>query len=240
MNTSQQTVLITGGTSGIGLALARAFLAAGSQVIVTGRDQAKLAAVQSELPSIQTELADMSDYAALDRLAERCSAVTILINNAGVQYIYNLSDANVAIERIKQELDINLAGPLHLTCRMLPELCRKPSAAIVNISSSLAFAPKQSAPVYCASKAGMHAFTKTLRWQLEQTTVKVFEIIPPLVDTAMSAGRGSGKISPDELASAFLAAFARDEYEVRIGRARQLLMLQRLLPGFVERRMRGA
>ncbi|MBC8078639.1 MAG: SDR family NAD(P)-dependent oxidoreductase, partial [Chloroflexales bacterium] len=164
----------------------------------------------------------------------------ILINNAGVQYAYDLSDPSVPLDRIDQELQTNLVGPIYLTRRMLPQLRAKPRAAIVNVSSSLAFVPKQSAPVYSASKAGLHTFTKALRWQLEATGVKVFEIIPPLVDTAMTAGRGSGKITPEALVREFWAAFAADVYEIRVGRAKILLRLHGLLPGLVERRMRVA
>lgn len=240
MEATQQTVLITGGTSGIGLALARTFLDAGNRVIVTGRDADKLAALRAAHPEVVAESVDMTDRTALDRLAADHPETTILINNAGVQYAYELADPNVPLERIDQELQTNLVGPIYLTRRMLPLLCAKSRAAIVNVSSSLAFVPKQSAPVYSASKAGLHSFTKALRWQLEATSVKVFEIIPPLVDTSMTAGRGSGKITPEALVKEFWAAFATDIYEIRVGRAKGLLRLHNLLPSFVEQRMRLA
>jgi uncharacterized oxidoreductase len=240
MDTTNQTVLITGGAAGIGLALARRFHAAGNRVIVTGRDQARLAEAQARLPGLVAEIADMADQPALDRLAAAYPETTILINNAGVQHNYALADPSAPLDLVAQELQTNLIGPIYLTRRMLPQLLSKPSAAIVNVSSGLAFAPKQSAPVYCASKAAIHSFSTTLRWQLEPTAVKVFEIIPALVDTAMTAGRGSGKITPEALVDEFWAAFASDRYEIRIGKVKQLMLLRRLLPGLAERMMRGA
>jgi short-subunit dehydrogenase involved in D-alanine esterification of teichoic acids len=136
------------------------------------------------------------------------------------------------------ELDINLVSPLYLTKLFLPQLLSQPTAAIVNVSSGLGIVPKQSAPVYCASKAALHSFTKSLRWQLEGSSVKVFEIIPPIVDTAMTRGRGRGKISPEALVEEFWTDFARNRYEIRIGKTKLLFVLQRLMPAIAERIMR--
>lgn len=239
MQTTRNTVLITGGTGGIGLALAKQFLAAQNTVIITGRSAAKLAAVRDRLPAVTTELADMTDRRALERLAYTHGDVNILINNAAVQHNYDLADPTIPLEQISLELDTNLVGPLVLTKLFLPQLMRKSAAAIVNISSGLAIVPKQSAPVYCGSKAALHIFTQALRWQLEGSNVKVFEVIPPLVDTAMTGGRGSGKITPEALAKEFWTNFARDHYEMRIGKTKLLFALHRLMPRVAERRMRG-
>ncbi len=97
---------------------------------------------------------------------------------------------------IKHELEINLLGPILLTSQFLPNLVGKDEASVINVSSGLALVPKQSAPIYCAGKAGLHIFSKALRWQLESLNIKVFEIMPSLVDTPMTGGRGNGKISP--------------------------------------------
>ena len=239
MQTQGQTVLITGGTGGIGRALAARFLAAGNRVIVTGRDERKLAALQAEAPAIETIAADMGDMAAVGRLAAACSEVTVLINNAAVQHNYDFADAAVPPELIAAELATNLTGPLALIKLLLPRLLARPEAAIVNITSGLAYVPKQSAPVYCGSKAGLHIATRALRWQLEGTPVRVFEVIPPLVDTAMTAGRGSGKITPEALVDQFWPAFAADRLVVPIGRSRLLLLLRRAAPGLADRIMRG-
>jgi short-subunit dehydrogenase involved in D-alanine esterification of teichoic acids len=239
VQTRGNTVLITGGTSGIGLALAKQFLAVKNTVIITGRSAAKLAAVRDHLPTVITELADMTDRRALEQLAGTYGDVNILINNAAIQHNYDLADPNIPVEQIDQELDTNLVGPLVLTKLFLPQLLRKSAAAIVNISSGLAVVPKQSAPVYCGSKAALHIFTQALRWQLEGSSVRVFEVIPPLVDTAMTRGRGSGKTTPEAVVAEFWTDFARDHYEMRIGKTKLLFALHRLLPRMAERRMRG-
>jgi short-subunit dehydrogenase involved in D-alanine esterification of teichoic acids len=107
------------------------------------------------------------------------------------------------------------------------------------VSSGLAIVPKQTASIYCASKAALHSFSKTLRWQLEGTAVKVFEVLPSVVDTAMTAGRGRAKISPDRLAEEFLRGFQRDQLEMRIGLVKVFAVLHRLAPSVVERLIRS-
>ena len=238
MKTTHHTVLTTGGTSGIGLALAKRFLIGGNAVIVTGTNAQKAEAVKRNLPELTVELADMRDREALEKLVYRYPDVNILINNAGIQYNYDFANAATAPEQITTELDINLVSHLYLIKLFLPQLLNHPTAAIINVSSGLGIVPKQSAPVYCASKAALHSFTKALRWQLENTSVRVFEIIPPLVDTAMTRGRGRGKITPEALVQEFWRDFSNNRYEMRIGKTKLLFMLQRLMPSFAERIMR--
>lgn len=238
MNPSQNTVLITGGTSGIGLELARRFHREGNAVIVTGRNPGALDQARAELPGLVAERVDMADLPALADLAARHPAVNVLVNNAAVQYNYDLADSDRGVELIDEELAINLLGPLRLTKLMLPGLLAHPSAAIINVSSGLGIVPKQSAPVYCASKAALHSFSRSLRWQLEGGPVKVFEIIPPLVETPMTAGRGKGKITPAALVDEFWAGFVGDRTELRIGKTRLLFQLQRFAPALAERIMR--
>lgn len=239
MKTSNHTVLITGGTSGIGLALAKRFLMADNNVVVTGTNAQKAEAVKHDLPALTVELADMHDRQALEKLVYRYPDVNILINNAGVQYNYNFADPAIAPAQISTELDINLLSHLYLTKLFLPQLLSHRTAAIINVSSGLGIVPKQSAPVYCASKAAIHSFTKALRWQLEGTSVRVFEIIPPLVDTAMTQGRGRGKITTKTLVQEFWRDFSNDRYEMRIGKTKLLFVLQRLMPSLAERIMRS-
>ncbi|AFZ01424.1 SDR family oxidoreductase [Calothrix sp. PCC 6303] len=238
MKTNHNTVLITGGTSGIGLALAQRFLRERNSVIVTGTNAEKAQAVRHQLPALIVELADMRDRQALEKLVYNYPDVNILINNAGVQYNYDFADPAIAVEKITDELDINLLSPLYLTKLFLPQLLSHSTAAIINVSSGLGIVPKQSAPIYCASKAALHSFSKTLRWQLETTSVRVFEIIPPIVDTAMTQGRGRGKITPEALVEEFWRDFSRDFPEIRIGKTKLLFVLQRLMPTLAERIMR--
>ena len=238
MKTNDNTVLITGGTSGIGLALARRFLREDNTVIVTGTSAEKAEVLQHQLPALTIELADMRDRQALEKLVYRYPDVNILINNAGIQYNYNFVDPAIDVAQITDELDVNLLSPLHLTKLFLPQLLSHSTAAIINVSSGLGIVPKQSAPVYCASKAALHSFSKTLRWQLEGTAVRVFEVIPPIVDTAMTQGRGRGKIAPEALIEEFWRDFSCDRLDMRIGKTKLLFILQQWMPTLAERIMR--
>ena len=238
MKTSGNVVLITGGGSGIGLALAKKFQQAGNRLIITGRNKEKLIRVKERFPEIHIEVADIAREADIRRLAENHGDVNILVNNAGVQYNYILMKEPDAVRLIREEFDINLIGPVLLILYFLPILQRKNEAAIVNVTSGLAFVPKESAPVYCAGKAGLHIFSKSLRYQLESSNIKLFEIIPPLVNTVMTEGRGKGKISPDQLADEFWRNFKKDNYEVLVGKVKLLYWLNRIFPKIAERIMR--
>ena len=239
MDLSHNTVLVTGGGSGIGLALAKAFAKNGNTVLVCGRDTKKLEAVSNETSNIAGFPCDIAHDGNQQELLEHIKRAypdfNILINNAGIQNTYNFSETKDHTHLIEEEVNINLLGQLKLTDRLLPLLMARPSAAIINITSALALVPKQSAPVYCATKAAMHVFTKSLRYQLEGSSVKVFEIIPALVDTAMTTGRGMGKISPEALASEALRGIESNTYEIRIGKTKILLALNRLLPSAAEK-----
>jgi short-subunit dehydrogenase involved in D-alanine esterification of teichoic acids len=125
-----------------------------------------------------------------------------------------------------------------LTHEFLPFLKRRTTSAVINVSSVLALVPKQSASVYCATKAAIHSFSRSLRWQLEGTKVKVFEIVPPLVDTAMTTGRGKGKLSPEALSAEFWSGFKADKLEMHIGKAKAAALIARLLPSIAERIIR--
>lgn len=131
---------------------------------------------------------------------------------------------------------MNFLAPALLCRAYLPSLLRRESAAIVSVSSGLALVPKQGAAIYCASKAALHSFSETLRWQLEGTSVKVFEVLPPVVDTPMTAGRGRAQITPEQLADVFCRDFARDRFEMRIGLTKVFAFVHRTFPSFVPQR----
>lgn len=239
MKTTGNRVLITGGSAGIGLALATQFLQAGNRVIIVGRNAKKLADAQQQHPDLETVQFDLNDLDALNQLPASYPDVNILINNAGVQFNYQFDDLDVGTDKIATEVTTNLTAPMMLAKLFIPQMQQMEEAAIVNVSSGLGFVPKESAPVYCATKSAIHIFSRSLRWQLENTSIKVFEIVPPIVDTAMTAGRGDGKISPTALATEFFNDFGRNHYESRIGRAKQLIMLNRFLPSVADRIMRN-
>ncbi len=234
MKTNDNTILITGGTAGIGLALVSQFYALNNRIIVTSSNVENLEKLKLNFPNITTIVCDLGDFLAVKLLINRClyeySDINILINNAGIQYNYDWLSEKEGYDKIANEIAINLTSPMQLAYGLLPILIQKREAAIVNVSSGLAFAPKKSAPIYCGTKAALHNATKAIRYQLEGTSVKVFEIIPPLVDTAMTAGRGKGKISPEQLVDEFMPNFKNDKFESSIGKTKLLRFVQRILP----------
>lgn len=181
------TILITGGGSGIGRGLAEAFHALGNKVIIAGRGEAKLKDTVDSNPGIEFATVDMTDAADVERFAaEICERfpVNVLINNAGIMREENfkqpkLPDAVATIET-------NLLGPIRLTTMMLPHLQRQGESAIINVTSGLAFVPKPTHPTYCATKAALHSFSISLREQLRETSVRVIELAPPYVQTELN------------------------------------------------------
>ncbi|OSI17056.1 short-chain dehydrogenase [Neisseria dentiae] len=236
MTPDPHTVLITGGASGIGFALAQKFHAVGNRVILAGRRSEALQQAAERLPGALAETADITRAQDRAALVQKYPDLNILVNNAGIQLNSPLAEQSEA--DITHELCVNLTAPILLTHAFLPMLLKQPHGAVVNVSSGLAIVPKEAASVYCASKAALHSFSQTLRWQLEHTGVKVFELMPPLVDTAMTAGRGKGKISPEALAEEFWQAFLADKYEIMGGKTKLLYRINRLFPKLAERIMR--
>ena len=238
-------VLVTGGTAGIGFELARRLLERGAHVMVCGRDPERVDVALESLPGALGEVADLVHDAARQRLIYAVEAelggLDVLVNNAGVQRVVDYAGATpteTSCREIAHELDVNLTAPLVLSMLAMPMLRSSDAAAIVNVTSVLATAPKSVAPVYCASKAGLASFTLSLRHQLEGTPVRVMEVIPPVVDTAMTAGRGGDeKVSPQAMADAIVEGFERDAQTVRVGKARAFRWLHAFAPGLARQMM---
>ncbi|MCV2351671.1 SDR family oxidoreductase [Paucibacter sp. Y2R2-4] len=233
--------LVTGASSGIGRAIALQLAAAGQQVIAWGRDANRLAELQSQsagIVSIQT--VDLAATEELAGLAQSCAKqwpqLSGLIHCAGIQHDVLMTDSGYDAAAISEELRINLAAPMELTRALLPHLHAQRCAVVVLVSSALAFAPKRRAATYNASKAGLHAFAQSLRAQLRNSGVRVLELIPPLVDTPMTAGRGRRKLSPDAVAQALLRQLSHSRLRERIwvGPARALPWLLRLAPHSIQ------
>lgn len=232
MKLSNNKILITGGSSGIGLALAAKLKSLNNYVIVTGRNRTKLDQVADEhgLDTFQCDLADPEGVKALIKAVQtQHPDVNVIINNAGLQYNYDFTDT-VSFSKIEYEVEVNFNVVAKLCSAFLPLLLGHKESAIVNISSGLALSPKKSAPVYCATKAGVHIFTKALRYQMEGTNVRVFEVLPPLVDTPMTAGRGKDKIAPETVAEEFIRGFEKNKFEINIGKVKLLKMIHRISP----------
>jgi uncharacterized oxidoreductase len=234
MQTNKNVILITGGTSGIGLELVRQFYELDNKIIVTSSNQDNLGKLKIQFPKIETLVCNLGDNLSVRNLIDKCfveySDINIVINNAGIQNNYTWTEEKNGYNKIENEIQINFTSPMQIIYGLLPLLTTKQSSAIVNVSSGLAFAPKKSAPIYCATKSAIHNGTKSLRYQLETTTVKVFEIIPPLVATAMTEGRGKGKISSKQLVDEFIGNFKNDKFESNIGKTKLLRFIQRILP----------
>src|SRR5581483_1404510 len=191
MKLSGNTVLITGGTSGIGYEFAAQLLKRGNTVIVTGREPSRLEQAHQSLRGIHTVESDVSEPGAIESLCstviEKFPALNVLINNAGIMRKINLLGEVHSLEDITREVETNLAGTVRMVVQFLPHLKSRADAAIVNISSGLAFVPLPVAPIYCASKAGVHSFTQSLRVQLKGTRIRVFEVAPPMTQTRLFA-----------------------------------------------------
>src|SRR5579883_769031 len=189
MRLSGNTVLITGGTSGIGLELAKSLLKQGNKVIVTGRDEAKLKKTKESLPEIDWIQSDVSKLQDIENLFNRITTdfpeTNILINNAGGSRPINLFKAAGDLAGLTEEIDSNLTGQIRMAVKFISHLEKKSSAAIVNVTSGLSFVPLPLMPVYCAAKAGIHSFTLSLRVQLKNTNIKVFELAPPTTRTPL-------------------------------------------------------
>jgi uncharacterized oxidoreductase len=236
-------VLITGATSGIGLALAEKFSKSGNQVLLTGRNEEQLSQLSRRFPHSIPFACDLGSREGIDELVLYIEShhpdLNMLVNNAGIQYNYNFLNSPEITYKIDQEIKINLIAPLQLCALLIPVLQLQPKAAIINVSSGLAIAPKRSAPVYCGTKAAIHIFSQALRYQLESSSIRVFEIIPPLVDTPMTAGRGKNKITPQQLVDEFWHSFLGDSYEIYIGKAKLLKLIHRLSPALSQRIMKN-
>jgi uncharacterized oxidoreductase len=221
MHISGNTILITGGASGIGFALAKRFLDAGNAVVACGRRDAKLREARSQDGRLATLVADVSTEAGRVALVESAirdfPQLNVLVNNAGIQRRLRLDDQE-SWEATREELAINLEAPIHLTRLLLPHLMGQPRGTIVNITSGLAFAPLARTPVYSATKAALHSFTLSLRHQLQGSRVSVIEIAPPAVDTDLGGpGLHTFGVNVDEFADGVFARLAGDEQEIGYG-----------------------
>lgn len=236
MKTSQNTVLLIGGTAGIGLEIAKQLTALNNHVIITGRNRERLDAAAASLQNVTTILSDVSKAADVDLLVERIKAefpqLNIVINNAGRAILYNLADPNQdAFTNAEDEMLTNYLSIIRINQKLLPVLLAQESSAIVNVSSIVAYVPGISLPTYAASKAALHSYSTSLRLSLEETPVKVFELMPPLVDTEFSKEIGGHNgIKPSVVANDLLAALANDQYEIRVGDTAKIYELFRQSP----------
>lgn len=244
MKMSHNTILITGGTSGIGHALAAEFLKRQNTVLVTGRSEERLAAVRQSLPGVHTYVCDQSDPDAIVRLyaeVERAfPTLNVLINNAGIGLKLNLNDTSVPLGDLPREIETNLVGPVQMVRQFLPLLKRQKNATIVNVTSGLAFVPLAVKPIYSATKAAMHSYTMSLRAQLKRTPVRVVELVPPATDTDFNKGQedmnAARLMDVNKFTQQAMRGLEQDREEILPGMSPLLRLIGRLNPRATFRR----
>ena len=244
MKLTGRTILITGGSAGIGLAFALKFLELGNQVIVTGRRQSALDELKAKYPKLHTVQSDVADPAQIAFLAKRVKAgypkLDVLMNNAGVMLHKNLKAPAADLDGLMTEVNINVGGVIRMTSAFIDILTAN-KGTVINVSSALAFVPLPSAPIYCATKSAVHSYTQSLRFQLEETGVEVIELMPPAVKTALTVdlpeGEGVTLITTDELIKQSFAALKAGKVEIRPGQANLLALMRRLAPNFINKQL---
>jgi len=243
MNLKDRTILITGGSAGIGLAFALKFAELGNEVIVTGRRQAVLDGVKAKYPMLNTFQSDVSDPVQIAALAARVKSsfpkLDVLMNNAGIMLHKNVKAPAADLVGLMTEMNINVGGVIWTTSTFIDILTAN-KGTLINVSSALAFAPLPSAPIYSASKAAIHSYTQSLRFQLQEAGVEVIELMPPAVKTDLTADLPEGSlnlITTDELVKQSVTALKAGALEIRPGQAKLLSLMRRLAPEFINGRL---
>ena len=241
MKLKDKTMLITGGTSGIGFELAKKLIAAGNTVLVTGRDSDRIQKAKQELRGVhvfQSDMGEPSEIALLHReIIEKFPRLNVIINNAGIMRNLNLN--NTPSSGLTREIEVNLSGPMLLNQLFLPHLLKQSEALIVNVSSGLALIPFVISPVYSAAKAGMHAYTRCLRAQMKGTSVRVIELLPPGTETPLFRGefekemKGQKGMDVSVLVKEAIAGIEADRDEIRPGLTKVLGVMSRVAPNFM-------
>src|SRR5213082_1486095 len=240
MKLSGRTILITGGSAGIGLAFALKFLELDNEVVVTGRRQAVLDQVKAKYRKLHTIQSDVADPAQIAALAARVKSdfpkLDVLMNNAGIMLHKNLTAPAADPAGLMAEMNINVGGVIGMTSAFIDILTAN-KGTVINTSSALAFVPMPSAPIYSASKAAIHSYTQSLRFQLEKTGVEVIELMPPAVKTDLAADIDESDfftlMTTDELVKQSFALLKKGALEIRPGQAKQLALMRRLAPDFI-------
>ncbi|MFC4687451.1 SDR family oxidoreductase [Epilithonimonas pallida] len=230
MKTTNNTVLISGGSAGIGLEIAKLLSEKGNKVIITGRNEVRLQQAASQLKNVSTIVSDVSNVEDVENLVSQIKSefpdLNMVINNAGRALVYDITEENVnAFEKAEDEMLTNYLSIIRLNEKLLPVLKTNDNPTIVNVSSVVAFVPGALA-TYSASKAALHSYTRYLRLALKNANVKVFELMPPLVDTEFSAPiGGKNGIPASFVAEQFIAGLEEDNYEIRVGQTEDIYRL---------------
>ncbi|MFC7049445.1 SDR family oxidoreductase [Emcibacter nanhaiensis] len=242
MKLSNKIIVLTGGTSGIGRKMVDK-LQAHNTLAVIARESPRLQALRDTFPNVDVHAADLSDpqnYGVIaNSILETHPRIDVLINNAAVQNVPTFLDKEFDYATIEHEIHVNFTSVCALSYLLLPALTHgNEEAAIANINSGLALTPKKTSVIYCATKAALNAFSQGLSYQLEGTNVQVLQAFLPLVDTPMTTGRGTGKITVDKAASEILLGIEQGKKVNDVGKVKLLRLLLRLAPALAGRIMR--
>ena len=236
MDVRGKIALVTGGSDGIGREIALQLQGAGADVTVTGRSAEKLQAMASL--GFGTIAGDLSTPAGVDAVVNGVAGkpLAVLVNNAGVGSDYDL-DTPDTLDSAAHCIRTHLAAPIALCTRLLPTLRAQPEAAIVNVTSGLAIAPRAGGSVYCATKAGLRSYTQAIRHLLKDSNVRVIEALPPVVETNMTAGRSGKKMSAHDCAAEIVAGIRTGKREVNAGMVKLLQLVNSMSPALARRIM---
>jgi len=242
MDLKNSTILITGGSSGIGLEFAKQLSETGATVIVTGRNLEGLKETKKQFPNVHIFQSDVSNPKAIEQLYKDVTSqfpnLNILINNAGLMRLIDLQDQSLNLENINQEIVTNLSGTIQMVHQFLPHLIKQKSAGIVNVSSGIALMSYSSAPIYSATKAGVRAYTQALRLQLENTNVKIFEMIPPGVKTNLQNDwvkqpNQAMMMNADKMIKVAIDGLLKDKKELKPFLIRVMKLASRIAPNLL-------
>ncbi len=233
MELKNRTVLITGGTSGIGRELVNQ-LYPQNTILVISRPTEKLAELANAYPDINIYPADLSQIGEAPRISETIKRshkhIDILINNAAIQHTPTFLDKDFLLQTIQEEITLNFTAICELSYLLMPLILQSKEAAILNINSALGLLPKTTSAVYCGTKGALNIFSQSLRYQLENTNIQVMQAFMPLVDTPMTKGRGTKKMTSEKAAMLILKGLRDNRMDNNIGKVKLLRLLMKILP----------
>lgn len=242
MNLSKRTILVTGGSSGIGLELAKVLSNRGNKVLICGRSQEKLEKAKKLILNLEAFQCDLSSYDDCSRLANwvknqhpNCS---VLINNAALVHTTDLYKDDQAIVKANLEFQTNTLAPITLTKLLMPVLQESSDGILINVTTGLVYAPKAAYPFYCATKAALHSFTQGLRFRMKGSRIKIIEVMFPAVDTPWHRGHTPRiAISPEEAVQEMIVGLEKGKEEIYVGKVKLFRLMSRIAPGFALRKI---
>jgi uncharacterized oxidoreductase len=231
MNIKNRTVMITGGSSGIGLQMAKSFLAAGAIVMICARAGQQLEQVKRENPAFEIFGCDLSNQQEVKELIEKVGdRIDIWVNNAGIFQTYNFLNPDKTFDALQAELQLNFVAASLAISELIPYLKDKPEAAIVSITAGMVYVPLVMNPMYNASKAALHSFIVSARMQLKSTNIQIIEIAPPMVATKLTESMEGKKVSPLVIANAVIDAIKNKKESVLVGQVKSLVLMNKFFP----------